>query len=146
MKIKYEESELQVVAKELLLQFGDAKTWLFDGEMGAGKTTLIKAVCAELGVKDTMGSPTFSIINEYKTRRETICHFDFYRIEDSAELINIGVEEYFFSGNRCFIEWPEAVNDFLPDNYLKISIKLAKCNTRYLTAKCNGPIFSKWTR
>jgi tRNA threonylcarbamoyladenosine biosynthesis protein TsaE len=92
----------------------EEKFVLFEGEMGAGKTTLIKALCKKAGVLDAVGSPTFSIVNEYKTLAgQTIYHFDFYRIKNLQEAFDIGYEEYFFSGHQCFIEWPEKIQSLL---------------------------------
>ncbi|MEP1094822.1 MAG: tRNA (adenosine(37)-N6)-threonylcarbamoyltransferase complex ATPase subunit type 1 TsaE [Cyclobacteriaceae bacterium] len=138
--LEYKEEELEGVAGNLLSAFSKEKVWLFNGEMGAGKTTLIKAICTELGVVDKMSSPTFSIVNEYLTESdEELYHFDFYRMENAGEAVNIGIEDYFYSGSRCFIEWPEVIMDFLPEKYLEISIKLVDDNTRHLTAKFNEP-------
>ncbi|MEQ9405884.1 MAG: tRNA (adenosine(37)-N6)-threonylcarbamoyltransferase complex ATPase subunit type 1 TsaE [Cyclobacteriaceae bacterium] len=139
MEVTYSENEIKQVAKQLL-NYSDLTTWIFKGEMGAGKTTMIKSLCKLLGVMDEMSSPTFSIINEYSTKDSgTIYHFDFYRLERQEEAFDIGVEDYFFSGERCFIEWPELIVELLPDNYLEISIKLVDDNTRHLIAKSNGP-------
>jgi len=126
-------NELPFVAK-LVLRLADGhKVWLLEGEMGAGKTTFIKAVCKELGVPDPVQSPTFSLVNEYRTGEGKTCyHFDFYRIRDQAEAMDIGVEEYFESGNFCFIEWPAKIPDLLPSRYLKISINLDSQNGRTL--------------
>jgi len=134
----YHLDELQEVARKLISNFGKHKVWCFDAEMGAGKTTLIKQICSELGVEGEMSSPTFSIVNEYQsTHREEIYHFDCYRLEEIGEAIDIGVEDYFFSGNRCLIEWPALIEPLLPDEYLQISIKLVGENTRSLTATLN---------
>ncbi len=112
-------------ASELILNFaGPTKVWTFYGEMGAGKTTLIKALCEKLGVTDMVSSPTFSIVNEYATSAgETIFHFDFYRINTEREALDIGCEEYFYSGDYCFIEWPSRIPGLLPDQRLEIHIK-----------------------
>ena len=92
----------------------DYKIWIFDGEMGAGKTTLIKSICKNLGVFDEVSSPTFSIVNEYKTvDGKTVYHFDFYRIKSIEEAYDMGVEDYFSSGNICLIEWPEKIKEIL---------------------------------
>ena len=100
-----------------------AGIWLFMGQMGAGKTTLIKAVCESMEVLDEVNSPTFSIVNEYLTKGgETLYHFDFYRLENEEEAYQIGVEEYFYSGNVCLIEWAEKVEGLLPDAFLRIDI------------------------
>ncbi|MEO9485331.1 MAG: tRNA (adenosine(37)-N6)-threonylcarbamoyltransferase complex ATPase subunit type 1 TsaE [Ekhidna sp.] len=131
----YNEEELQEVARKLISNFGRINVWCFDAEMGAGKTTLTKKICKELGVEDEMSSPTFSIVNEYQTRDgKDIYHFDFYRLKDIEEAIDIGVEDYLFSGNRCLLEWPAIIEPLLPDEYLQISIKLVGDYTRSLTA------------
>lgn len=132
----YNEEELQEVARKLVSNFGHLKVWCFDAEMGAGKTTLTKKICEEMGVEDEMSSPTFSIINEYQTSKgEDVYHFDFYRLNDIEEAIDIGVEDYLFSGNHCLLEWPAIIEPLLPDEYLQISIKLVGDNTRSLTAQ-----------
>ena len=95
----------------------------FNGAMGAGKTTFIKALCKKLEVIDQVNSPTFAIINEYANIwGELIYHFDFYRIKNIKEAMNIGAEDYFFSGNKCFIEWPDVVDDILPEDHLRVDI------------------------
>ena len=103
---------------------GDRNVFAFEGSMGAGKTTFIKSVCTLLGVTDVINSPTFSIINEYRssTTGEVIYHFDFYRINTIREAQAIGVEDYFYSGARCFIEWPEKIKELLPDDTVNVSI------------------------
>ena len=132
----YNEDELQEVARKLIGNFRHLKVWCFYAEMGAGKTTLTKAICKELGVRDEMSSPTFSIVNEYMTdKAEDIYHFDFYRLKDIEEAMDIGVEDYLFSGKLCLLEWPEIIEPLLPDEYLQISIKLVGDNTRSLTAQ-----------
>ena len=97
--------------------------WLFTGEMGVGKTTLIKAICRQKGVLDEVSSPTFSIVNEYLTEAdETIYHFDFYRLEKQEEALDIGLEEYLYSGNLCMLEWPEKIEGLLPQQFLRINL------------------------
>lgn len=99
------------------------KVWLFEASMGAGKTTFISKLCEYLAVEDHVSSPTFSLVNEYESSKiGSIYHFDFYRIEEEIEALDIGVEEYFYSGNLCLVEWPEMIPTFLPDSYLKIRI------------------------
>ena len=116
-----------------LLQATANKIWLVDGEMGAGKTTLIKVVCEALGVKEVMSSPTFSIVNEYTTQnRQTIYHFDFYRLKEDTEAMDIGVEEYLDSGNYCFLEWSEKIASLLPADSFKIKIKEHTPTTRLI--------------
>ena len=130
----YNKNELQEVACKLISNFRHLKVWCFDADMGAGKTTLTKKICETLGVQDEMSSPTFSIVNEYQTAKgEDIYHFDFYRLKDIEEAIDIGVEDYLFSGNLCLLEWPAIIESLLPDEYLQISIKLVGENTRSLT-------------
>jgi tRNA threonylcarbamoyladenosine biosynthesis protein TsaE len=117
--------DLAQVAKQILKEAAGFKIWLFTGEMGAGKTTFIKALCHELGVDDTMSSPTFSIVNEYLTRQAgKVFHFDFFRIKNEAEAYDIGTEEYFYTGNYCFIEWPEKIPGLLPAEHAHIVITL----------------------
>jgi tRNA threonylcarbamoyladenosine biosynthesis protein TsaE len=124
-------NDLTMVSREIIRFAGQERIWLFEGEMGAGKTTLIKALCAELGVADHVTSPTYSLINEYLGKDgEIIYHFDFYRIKSQSEAIDIGCEEYFYSGNICLIEWPSMIPDLLPDKYLKISIGVASPTQR----------------
>ena len=102
--------------------------------MGAGKTTFIKALCAEYGVTDNVASPTFAIINEYVTpEKHTIYHFDLYRLETLADLQNIGAEDYFYTGNLCLIEWPELANSLLPSDTLHVTISVMPDNTRQIS-------------
>ncbi|MDO5664394.1 MAG: tRNA (adenosine(37)-N6)-threonylcarbamoyltransferase complex ATPase subunit type 1 TsaE [Bacteroidia bacterium] len=115
--------EINNVAKQFITQIGSKNVFAFYGAMGAGKTTFIKAICEELGVQETITSPTFAIINEYKDAEgNSIYHFDFYRINKLEEAFDFGYEDYFYSGNLCFIEWPELVEPLLPDNTVKVFI------------------------
>ncbi len=117
--------ELSGLASDLLVEAGNVRVWCFYGEMGAGKTTLIKALGEHLGVSDPMSSPSFAIVNQYLTAdQETIYHFDFYRLKEEMEAQDLGAEDYFYSGDYCFIEWPERIPSLLPDGHLKINIKL----------------------
>ncbi|MDC1063022.1 tRNA (adenosine(37)-N6)-threonylcarbamoyltransferase complex ATPase subunit type 1 TsaE [Flavobacteriales bacterium] len=119
-----DESQLNDIALELLNKF-DSKLYLFYGKMGVGKTTFIKKFCDKLGVKDIVSSPTFSIINQYKSISEIdVFHFDFYRTTCKEEIFDIGYEEYIYSSSYCFIEWSERLMDLLPTNYIKIEIFL----------------------
>ena len=119
------ESDLPVAARFLLDASKGKKIIAFYGEMGVGKTTLIKVICKELGVTDTISSPTYSIVNEYRDKNNTpIYHFDFYRIKDIREAYDMGYENYFFSGNYCFIEWPEKIENILPEGCVKIKLEL----------------------
>ncbi len=120
-------------AHEFASLMGDETVYAFYGEMGAGKTTFINALCKELGVEeDITNSPSFSIINEYRsdTTAELIYHFDLYRLESLEEAFDIGVEDYFDSGALCFLEWPERVDDILPDDTIKVEIKINDDNSR----------------
>lgn len=131
--------ELKGAAQQIIGFAGEEKIWVLNGEMGAGKTTLSKAICAELGVMDTVQSPTFSIVNEYLTwNDEVIYHFDFYRLEHPEEALAIGVEEYFDSGNLCLIEWPQKIGNLLPEKHLAIEIKDKGDKQRELTLKHHG--------
>lgn len=116
--------ELPAVAKQILKRYADNRIFAFLGSMGAGKTTFIKLLCAELGVYEDVTSPTFSIVNEYINEAgESIYHFDFYRIKKQEEIMDIGSDEYFYSGNYCFLEWPELVKELLPESIVYISIE-----------------------
>jgi len=122
MKIKSIET-INNTAQEFIQQIRNSTIFTFKGEMGAGKTTFIKAICKMLGVKETVNSPTFSIVNEYETTDgQIIYHFDCYRINTIAEAVEIGIEEYLYSGNICFIEWAENIAPLLPDSIVKVEI------------------------
>ena len=122
--ISYELSELKIVASALLKAAQDEKIWIFQGQMGAGKTTLIKALAQEFGVLDQVSSPTFGIVNHYENKKGNIFyHFDFYRVEDPTEALDIGIEEYFYSGNYCWLEWAENIEEFLPEDFFLIKIE-----------------------
>ena len=117
-------SGLKRVVKSILQDLPDQYVFAIKGKMGVGKTTIIKAFCKELGVKEVVSSPTFALINEYSSYNNlSIYHFDFYRIKKISEVFDIGYEEYFYSGNYCFIEWPEIVSQLLPDSYVYITIE-----------------------
>src|ERR1700748_2366003 len=122
-------------AKELIEFAGSHKIFLFYGDMGAGKTTFIKSLCESLGVKEVVTSPTFSIVNEYRGDTGKIFHFDFYRLKNQSEALDMGYEEYFYSGNHCFIEWPEKIPDLLPPHYIQVNIKVENNNERLLTCE-----------
>ena len=123
MEIRIQDLEhINEAAKQFVDQIGDHKVFAFYGSMGAGKTTFIKAICEELGVEDVITSPTFAIINEYEARDGVIYHFDFYRIKKLEEVYDMGYEDYFYSGALCFIEWPELIEEVLPEDAVKVSI------------------------
>jgi len=115
---------IREAARNFIREMGDCTVFAFYGDMGAGKTTFIKAICEELGVEDVINSPTFAIVNEYRSARtgELIYHFDFYRISELREAQDIGAEDYFYSGALCFIEWPEKIENLLPDDTRRIVI------------------------
>ena len=125
MKVEIHSIEqLPEVARKLLGEFPDDRFFAFFGKMGVGKTTLIKEICAELGVNDNVCSPTFAIVNEYTDGAgEPVYHFDFYRMKSVAEAYDIGYEEYFYSGCYCFTEWTEKVEELLPERYVRVEIE-----------------------
>jgi tRNA threonylcarbamoyladenosine biosynthesis protein TsaE len=121
--LHYSLNEIQQVASELLERAGGHRVWLFYGDLGTGKTTLIKEICRQLGVDNrTSTSPTFSIINEYPTGNGNLFHFDFYRMKSEREILDLGVEEYFDSGSYCFVEWPGRLGSLMPNQYFEINI------------------------
>ena len=126
MKIKINSLDsIHEAARQFIAAMGDNTVFAFYGKMGAGKTTFIKAVCEELGVTDVINSPTFAIVNEYRSEEagELIYHFDFYRIKKLEEVYDMGYEDYFYGGHLCFLEWPELIEDLLPEDCTKVTIK-----------------------
>ena len=113
---------LPEVARKLLDTFSEERFFAFFGKMGVGKTTLIKEICAALGVEDVVCSPTFAIVNEYDAKGVPVYHFDFYRLKSVAEAYDIGYEEYFYSGCYCFTEWTEKIEELLPEHYVRVEI------------------------
>jgi tRNA threonylcarbamoyladenosine biosynthesis protein TsaE len=127
-------SQLSDVAVRLIEICKHESIWIFKGRMGAGKTTLIKEVANHFGIEDTVSSPTFSIVNEYQDNNGTpYYHFDFYRIEDPEEALDIGVEEYFYSGNYCWIEWAEKIAEYIPVDFALIDISADDSEERVIT-------------
>ena len=123
--------EMGKAAQEFVAAMGDRTVFAFYGKMGAGKTTFIKAVCEELGVEDVINSPTFAIVNEYVDGKgEPVYHFDFYRIKKEQEVLDIGYEDYVYSGHVCFMEWPELIENLLPDDAVKVTIEEEKDGSR----------------
>lgn len=120
-------------AREFVAQIGDKRVFAFYGGMGAGKTTFIKAVCEQLGVNDAVTSPTFAIVNEYASNIGPVYHFDFYRIKNQAEVMDLGFEDYAYSGNLCLMEWPQLIEDLLPDNTVNVYITETGNGTRTVT-------------
>ena len=133
MEVNFTLEQIQDAAVKLLSVSTKYKVYALHGEMGAGKTTFIHALCEAMGVKDAVTSPTFSIINQYKTAKdETVYHMDLYRIKDENEAINTGIEDCLYSGNICLVEWPEKAPGILPDDTLHITITSVDDNTRKL--------------
>lgn len=133
-------ANLPEIAKKIIDATKGFKVFAFYGEMGAGKTTLIKAFCKTLDVIDEVNSPTFSIINEYfTTAEESIFHFDFYRIKKIEEVYDIGYEEYIYSGNYCFMEWPELIRELLPTSFVYVSIEETEDGGRKISFETHQP-------
>ena len=133
LTFKYELGSIAQIPQSIFNYSGDQKIFLFYGEMGAGKTTLIKSICEYLGTTDPATSPTFSIVNEYVTPQGKIYHFDFYRLKTETEALDMGYEEYFYSGNYCFIEWPGKISGLLPELFIRIDIKVTGDNSREIS-------------
>ncbi|KAF0239242.1 MAG: ATP-binding [Prolixibacteraceae bacterium] len=126
---------LNLIAKRLIGEFRGERIFAFYGKMGAGKTTFIQSVCKALGSKDIVTSPTFALINEYKTGdSQSVFHFDFYRIKNMEEAFDLGYEDYLYSGSYCLIEWPELIEPLLPKNIVKVKIEVAENGTRNISA------------
>jgi tRNA threonylcarbamoyladenosine biosynthesis protein TsaE len=133
MEVNFSLNEIGATAKKMLADTSNYKVFAFHGEMGAGKTTFIHALCEAMNIADVVTSPTFSIINQYKTKQaQTVYHMDLYRIKDENEAINAGVEDCLYSGNICLVEWPGKAPGIFPDNTLLVSITSVDDNTRKL--------------
>ena len=132
--MKFTLGNIDKAAAEFLKELGDRKIVAFYGSMGAGKTTFIKAICDVLGVTDTVNSPTFAIVNEYLAASgSSIYHFDFYRIKKIEEAYDFGYEDYFYSGDLCLIEWPELIEELLPEDTVRVKIEEIETGERVLT-------------
>ncbi|MCS4436366.1 tRNA (adenosine(37)-N6)-threonylcarbamoyltransferase complex ATPase subunit type 1 TsaE [Aquiflexum gelatinilyticum] len=126
--------DLHETALKIVSFAGSEKIWVFKGDLGAGKTTLITELARVLGVEDKVSSPTFSLVNEYQnTKGEIFYHFDFYRVENPEEVFEIGIEEYFYSGNRCWIEWAEKIAAYIPHNFIHIYMEVDEVGGRMIT-------------
>ncbi|RAI86036.1 tRNA (adenosine(37)-N6)-threonylcarbamoyltransferase complex ATPase subunit type 1 TsaE [Algoriphagus yeomjeoni] len=129
----YELDEIDKAVQAILAVASEEKVWVFQGDMGAGKTTLIKALSRAFSITDQVSSPTFGIVNHYENPSGTIFyHFDFYRMDDPTEALDIGIEEYFYSGNYCWLEWAEKIAAFLPENFLLVRIQNDSATKRTL--------------
>tara|TARA_B110000046_G_scaffold25332_1_gene24746 strand:- start:6579 stop:6995 length:417 start_codon:yes stop_codon:yes gene_type:complete len=138
MKILAAENELGKVSEAIIDLVKEYRIIAFRGDVGAGKTTLIKNMCKLLGVKDDVNSPTFSIVNEYESDNEPrVFHFDFYRLKSEEEAFDIGVEDYFYGENLCLIEWPSKIENLLPHRRLEIHISIAKKGREFIINKIN---------
>src|SRR5882757_4696729 len=124
------QAQLPAIASEIISFAKSSRIFLFYGDMGAGKTTLIKSLCENLGTTEPVTSPTFSIVNEYIGTKNKIYHFDFYRLKNQTEALDMGYEEYFYLDAYCFIEWPEKIPDLLPQHYVNIKINVLNDNSR----------------
>lgn len=126
---------IREAARQFIAAMGDNTVFALYGKMGAGKTTFVKALCQELGVEDVVTSPTFAVINEYRSEiaGELIYHFDFYRIKKLSEVYDMGYEDYFYSGALCFIEWPELIEELLPGDAVKVTIEELEDGSRKIT-------------
>lgn len=133
MHLKFSLGELPTVVSRLISEAGTKRTIALQGSMGAGKTTLVHAFCDALGVSDAVGSPTFSIINEYGTTGGPVYHIDCYRLRDEQEAIDAGVEDCLYSGNWCFVEWPEKIPHLLPPDTMRIFLEQQEDGSRLLT-------------
>lgn len=135
MKITYNLNQINEVAQKILDQ-NLQKIIVFNGEMGVGKTTLIKAICSELGVSGATSSPTFSLVNEYETNENILVyHFDVYRLKSESEALDMGINEYLYSGNWCFIEWAEKISNLIPLEHSIVNIELLENENRLLNLK-----------
>lgn len=133
MEKNFELSELPELAREFIERIGEDRIFLFEGEMGSGKTTFISEVCRQLGANDDFGSPTFSLVNEYlDPHGNSIYHFDLYRIETPQEAIDMGAEEYFNSGDLCFVEWPDRLGTLIPEDAKKVNITINPDGSRHI--------------
>lgn len=125
---------IRSAARQFIENIGSSRVFAFYGKMGAGKTTFVKALCEELGCDDVITSPTFAIVNEYTDgKQQPVYHFDFYRIKKLEEVYDMGYEEYFYSRALCLIEWPELIEDVLPDDTVRVTIEEQADGSRLLT-------------
>ncbi len=130
------QAQLPAAAREVIDYCAGESIWLFEGRMGAGKTTLIKEIAKQLQVEELVSSPTFSIVNEYtQAGGKPVYHFDFYRLNEQEEALDLGVEEYFYSGNYCWIEWAERISAYIPEKFALINIEVGESDEREISLK-----------
>lgn len=134
-EFEYTLDEIESAASEIIKAFDGRKIIRFIGEMGAGKTTMIKSLCKMLGVDEEVTSPTFAIVNEYEGAGCRVFHFDFYRVKNQQEAIDLGLADYFYSGEYVFMEWPQLVDDFMPDDVVTLTIKEIEPTKRHATVE-----------
>lgn len=132
MNIDFDLTEIHLISKKIIDK-KQHQTIVFNGQMGAGKTTVIKALCEELGVKSPTSSPTFSLVNEYEMKNGKIFHFDMYRLKSEEEALDFGIDEYLYSGHLCLIEWAEKIPNLLPEDHHVIEIKILDDGKRRIT-------------
>jgi tRNA threonylcarbamoyladenosine biosynthesis protein TsaE len=136
LEVTYDLNNIQQAAGKLLRTAGNENVWAFYGSMGAGKTTLIRALGKKLGIVDQMNSPTFALVNEYADLHgNPVYHFDCYRINNEEEALDAGITEYFYSGNLCLVEWPEKIANLLPDSFLQVQLEILTPDTRKLETR-----------
>ncbi|GAA4145830.1 tRNA (adenosine(37)-N6)-threonylcarbamoyltransferase complex ATPase subunit type 1 TsaE [Sphingobacterium kyonggiense] len=128
-------ADLPAAADWLLEQSAENRVFVFKAPMGAGKTSFIKVICSQLGVTDATSSPTFSIVNEYESANGPVYHFDFYRLKDEQEAFDLGYEEYFYSGDYCFVEWPEKIPNLIPEDAVEVNITVDEDLKRHIQIK-----------
>ena|SRR5690554_5610245 len=134
--VNVDKEQLPAVARRIIEYCKGENIWIFNGRMGAGKTTLIKEIARQFQVEEIVSSPTFSIVNEYNDGQgKPVYHFDFYRIEDQEEALELGVEEYFYSGNYCWIEWAERISAYIPEKFALITIEVGEKEERNISLK-----------
>ena len=136
--ITFSLAQIQEAVKKLLKEGKGSSVWALHGPMGSGKTTLTKAIIIEMGSHDTVASPTFSIVNEYRTNRGPVYHFDFYRIKNEMEAYDIGTDEYFDSGNLCLVEWPEKIPSLMPLSHFEIQLEIIDETNRLIRYRTHG--------